>query len=1124
MTKSFSPLLWGVVVALSVAGCRGCDTQTTNRSPGEPRLLVEQGGVNVESSTLDFGAVPMGKRVTGVIQVSNVGGSPLEIKSWTRLGSTPAVVLGTSLVEPNPVFGIEYDPTVTVAVGETIALPVFFEPPTQAELQVDHEVKLTFTTGNSTREALEFTLKGRGIKGECELPDRIDFGAVARNESFRQGVTLKNPRPLAALPRVDSIMMSQGGASVFAFTPDAPQGEFTLPANREKDVGILFTPTEIRDYFATVRIRPAEGCAEQTIRLVGTGVDQVLRFEPSTIDFGYVQPGLSVTREVTFINQSFSEVVVANLGARESTFRVAAADPGSTTRITIPKAVRNPMTTALEPGSAKVTLSFNPTVIGPRTGDLIGNPNVPGQTTITVPLKGFGGGPDIDVVPAGGLNFGRIAYFAGTGSFATRRLTVRNVGTQPTNLDPAANLKLGARGASKPYWRVMPLNAESLPSEICIGDFDTTNGTCRNDLATVGMGAYDPSIGIEASVSRGSLDIPVRITPSNTTVNTTTGVKAWSVTFFSNDPDEPEVTVNITARPVLLPPCNYSYSPLTLGYGVVTPPQSKDRSFQICNLSPASDPTKICLLSGLDLEAGTDQIFSLPAGAVNERELAPQECLTVPTRAWPRGMLPPNPAGVTGGVTFNISDPNRPVGRVQLTATLAPSCLVISPSALDFGTVKKGCNSPSRTFQVYNACAQPLRWVDSELESAAGVPAGTPGCAGPGRCDEFKVTTAPSTASLPTTGALCTGATPGPGGCLAQGATPVTFQLRYSPLDLGADTGAYRIKVLQSGQPVDYYATLTGAGDNDGNNIDTFRQDARPKADILLVIDNSCSMNDKQLELGRNFSSFIRFATTSQVDFQMGITTTDFDDEGMCPGCITGSLKAAPVTGTKIFTPSTPDLERQFAATVNVGTSGGFVESCMAPAVRALTAPKITDPATNAGLLRPDAVLAVVCVTDAPDQATQPVSFYLNQLQNIKGVQRPGQFSYNVIGPFLPSPPTSGQCVYDGQGDDGKHVQMVSQTNGVREEICTPNWATALERIGRNAFGFRTSFYLTGTPDLTGMNPITVRIDGMVLPPVDARGNEAWRYDAATNSIVFQPLYVPEPGKTMTVAYKVACL
>jgi hypothetical protein len=317
--------------------------------------------------------------------------------------------------------------------------------------------------------------------------------------------------------------------------------------------------------------------------------------------------------------------------------------------------------------------------------------------------------------------------------------------------------------------------------------------------------------------------------------------------------------------------------------------------------------------------------------------------------------------------------------------------------------------------------------------------------------------------------------------------------------------------------------TLQGKGDLDGSNTDVFRQDARPKADILLVIDDSCSMNDKQIELGNNFSAFVQFANTSQVDFQLGITTTDADDEGSCPNCITGDLRAAPAPwpGTKIFTPTTPNLAQQFAATVTVGTLGAFIETCMAPAVRALTAPKITDPTKNGGLLRPDAVLAVVCVTDAPDQSNQPVAFYLNQLQNIKGAQRPGAFTYNVIGPFLPSAPAG--CVYDGNGDDGKHVQMVSQTGGVKEEICATNWAPVLENIGKKAFGFRTNFYLTGTPYLPA-GPITIEIDGLAAPETDSRGSRVWRYDAASNSIIFEPLYVPEPGKTMTVSYKVACL
>ncbi|MBL8917802.1 MAG: hypothetical protein JNJ54_03000 [Myxococcaceae bacterium] len=1118
MHRTLSPLIVAALTALTVAGCR-CEPPGTGRTRGEPRLLVETGGVNVESESLDFGTVPMGKRVTATIFISNAASGPLQIEAWEKVGEGPAVQLGQSLMEPNPVFGIEYE-KVEISGGDTLNVTAFFEPPNDPRTQVDHEVRLVLKTSNSTKETVEFVLKGKGIRGECDLPDRIDFGAVARGDKFSYTQVLKNPRPIESQPRVDPIMSSQGD-NVFTFTPDSPRGEFTVAPGREKNVTIEFSPTEARDYFATVRIRAADGCPDKNIRLVGTGVDQVLSWMPGTVNFGYVQPGLQVTQEVTFLNQSFRDVTISNLATREGSipsniYRVTAADMGDTTKLTVPKATRNASTNQIVAGSAKVTLAFRPTVLGPKQGSLIGTPDLTAQAMISVSLRGFGGGPDIDLSPAGTLNFGRIAWFQGANSFATRRLTVRNVGTRPTPADPAANLKLGAMGGGKPYWRVTPKNAESLASEICVGAFDAMTNTCTNDLPTVGMGAYDPSIGIEASGARASLDVPVRVTPANTTVGAS-GNKEWDVTIFSNDPDEPEVTVTVTARPVVLPPCNASVTPLSLAYGVVTPPNNKDLTFQICNQAPATMTSDICLITNLDLEAGTDAMFSLPAGAVAEKELAPQECMTVITRAWPQGMLPANPTNVTGAVSFNLSNPTQPQGRVQLTATLAPSCLVISPSTLDFGTVKAGCNSPARSFQLYNACPQPVRWVGSSLISAAGVPMGVGGCTS-ARCDEFSVATAPIVSGLPT----CTvGGTTGP--CLNQGGTPVTFQLRYRPLDIGADSGAYRIQVVQAGQQVDYLVTLQGRGDMDGSNTDTFRQDSRPKADILLVVDDSCSMSDKQMQLGQNFSSFIKFATTSQVDFQIGITTTDADDENACPNCVSGDLKASPApNSTKIFTPTTPNLEMQFAATVNVGINGSAIETCMAPAVRALTAPKITDPAKNGGLLRPDAVLAVVCVTDAQDQANQPVSFYLNQLLNIKGVQRPGAFSYNVIGPFLPSSP--GNCIYDGNGDDGKHVQLVSQTNGVREEICTPTWATALENVGKNAFGFRTNFYLTGTPDLLGGNVITVEIDGVNLPENDARGARVWRYDSATNAIIFEPLYVPEPGRTMTVHYKVACL
>lgn len=1132
MTRTSLRALLPLASIVALAACDGCRPTTPNQAIyGEPRILVEVDGVNVETTELDFGSVPMTKKVTRVVRLTNVGRASLQFDGFTKEGEGPAVQLGTSLVEPNPVFGIDLEPF-ELPVGESRELTFFFQPPEDTRTTVAHEVKLKLVTPNANPNAAPslFTLKGTALRGECEFPAVLDFGAVARGDTFTLVQTLKNRRMVDAFPRVGDVMSPD---PVFALTPDSPRGEFTLAPNRDKNLTFTFTPSEPRDYLGSIKVLPADGCPEVTVRLVGTGVDNVLSWTPSTVDFGYVQPGLTVTQEVTFSNQSFKPVSLSMLATREGSnpsniYKVAMAAMGDLTRQTVPPGSRDQMTRAIIPGTVKVTLSFKPTVLGPKPGTFVGTSDLRNQPNFTIALRGFGGGPDIDVQPGAALNFGRIAYFSGSSASATRRITVRNVGTRPTPPDPRANLKLGAMGAGRPYWTVTAKNAQSTLDEICVGRFDAMTNTCANDLPSTGPGSYNPAVGLEAAGAAATLDIPVRIAPANLMVGPS-GNKEWEVTIFSNDPDEPEVRITVTARPVDLPPCNYTVTPASLNFGVVTPPATTDRTFQVCNVAPATATSNICLVTNLDMGAGSDAMFSLPAGSLMERELAPQECMTVQTRAWPQGALPTNPTTVNGTVTFTISDPtpgrSQPV--VQLTATLAPSCLVISPNSLDFGTVQQGCNSPDRTFSVYNACPQAVRWVGAQLIASgdSAMPM-TPNCPGNTTCQEFNVVNQPNTAGLPT----CTvGGASGP--CLNQGGTPLSFQIKYRPVNIGSDSGAYRIQVVQGGQQVDYIVSLNGRGDTMGFNTDTFRQDSRPKADILLVVDTSGSMSEEQASLASNFGSFIQYAVTSMVDFQIGLTTSWYTGSGGGVAPDTGYLCRTDSTvsfaagtsqctggvGPKILTPSTPNLTQAFAELVNKGTNGSGSESCVEPAVRALTAPNINDPNINGGFLRPDAVLAVVCVTDESEQADLPVSLYVNQLLNIKGVQRSNMFSYNVIGPFTA---IGAGCSADDQG--GKHASLVQQTNGIREEICTPNWATSLENIGKGAFGFRTTFFLNGIPQAG--NTVEVAIDGVVLPDRDARGAKVWEYQSAINAVVFDPLYVPEPGKTLTVSYRVACL
>ena len=1102
------------LAALALLLIQGCDCGGKGgvRQKGEVRVIyTDATGLQVsgENGTYDFGTVSMGKTVTQKLIVQNVGLGTLTIQKFTK-ESGDAAKVSTFIDEASPVFAIAFDTPTAVGSGESVEFNIDYSPPVKEGVpQVEHLAVLVMTSGDTAAggENATITLKGTAVSGECDLPASIDFGAVAAGDSFNRTFDFVNPRPIDTRAYRGPIE-SQQGDGIFVATADSPKDDFLIPAMRTKTATFTFKPTEPRDYIATVRMRRAEGCPEKPVRLIGTGVDAVLKWTPALVDFGYAPPGTTVPGEVTFTNLSLSPVVLSALATREGSnpgvvFKVTEADPGDLTKLTVPPGARDPVTNTITPGSVKAKLSFKPLVLGPRQGQLVGTTVLPTQPAVSITLRGVGGGPDIDVRPSPSLTFGRIAYFANASpaSFGARKLTVQNVGTRPTPADPRANLKLGkpdgAGGYVKPYWEVTAMPGSDL-SEICVGTFDPATSTCTNDLPTSGAGRYDPAVGLEAGGATSLLDLPVRITPNGL------GTRAFEVKIFSNDPDEQVTTIAVSANAVMLPPCDVEITPIALQFGIVSPPSIKDLGFSIRNR--LSD---VCLLSNLQLlpELGTPPgmpaVFSLPGGPINELELMGNETKQVMVRAWPQGQLPSVPAQVTGKVSFNLASPIAPLAEVALSATIANSCLTISPSALDFGTVKKDCNSPNRNFQIYNSCATEVMINTAAMGSAAGEGPGGPNCPGTAPCPEFFVVSGIS------------------GGTRVAPAstTPITFSLKYRPINYGPDTGAFVISVTQGGQPLDYVVALQGKGDMDGLNTDTFRQDTKPKADILLVIDDSGSMFDKQMSLASNMAAFLQYATSNQVDFQLGVTNTELSGS---TAAMAGILHTTPA-GNKILRPTTPNLATEFAALVNVGTTGG-TESCMAPATKALTAPYITDPTKNLGFLRNEAVLAVVCVTDARDQAPQAPVFYLNQLLNIKGAQRSSQFTYNVVGPFLPSAPSG--CSYD-DANDGRHEFMVQQTNGVKEEICTPNWAVALERIGKNAFGYRTNFFLTSRPDLAATMGIQVAIDGVPIPSVDPDPNLAsriWDYDATNNSINFEPLYVPEPGKTMTVTYITACI
>ena len=134
------------------------------------------------------------------------------------------------------------------------------------------------------------------------------------------------------------------------------------------------------------------------------------------------------------------------------------------------------------------------------------------------------------------------------------------------------------------------------------------------------------------------------------------------------------------------------------------------------------------------------------------------------------------------------------------------------------------------------------------------------------------------------------------------------------------------------------------------------------KVDILLVVDNSCSMAPYQSELASSFQSFIQFFVDVDVDYHIGVTTTTVSEPWVGGSCTQQDINRIPSPPaiwslTKSSIPETSNAEQLFSQLVNVGTCGSGSKWVLEVAALAL------GPQADANFLRDDAELSVIFVS-----------------------------------------------------------------------------------------------------------------------------------------------------------------
>jgi hypothetical protein len=314
------------------------------------------------------------------------------------------------------------------------------------------------------------------------------------------------------------------------------------------------------------------------------------------------------------------------------------------------------------------------------------------------------------------------------------------------------------------------------------------------------------------------------------------------------------------------------------------------------------------------------------------------------------------------------------------------------------------------------------------------------------------------------------------------------------------------------------------------HRIDVFPQSQQAQLDALFVVDNGKFMAPHQQKLGESFHVFLDYLTRNQIDFHIGLLTTDV---GKSPGQFQGG-------GDKHYFASTDgDLATQIAAAVEAfGDQGSPVSPSFQQLDLALRNPP-------AGYLRTRASLFLVSVSNDDDSwSTAPDLYYYRTFKEAKGFGNDGLVTFSALagdvpnGCRIPDPNNPGQSFFSGPAP--RLMNFATGMGGLFHSICDPSFDVVFDQLSATAAGLKRTFRLAKIPDQTTLTvDIRVTCDinraalgfctsiddqcGQAQPAqvcTPKQGADGWTFDAPTNSIVFAATAVPPRASLVEVEYK----
>ncbi len=271
--------------------------------------------------------------------------------------------------------------------------------------------------------------------------------------------------------------------------------------------------------------------------------------------------------------------------------------------------------------------------------------------------------------------------------------------------------------------------------------------------------------------------------------------------------------------------------------------------------------------------------------------------------------------------------------------------------------------------------------------------------------------------------------------------------------------------------------------------VDVYYQTPPAEVDILLVVDDSCSMSPYQEALSVHFDSFVRFLDASEAQWHIGVTSTDvMENRGELDDFIRWDEE---------------DAADRFVAAVNVGTEGSGYEM-------GLEAAKLTLEVDATGFIRPEASFTAIFVSDEEDGSPLAVVEYLRAFEELKGAR-----SRDIVNTSALVTLDADSCLEDHSERGERYIHAAETSGGVVGDLCSDDLSPIVREMGLTASRLQERFALS---DLPAVATLEVSLDEELVPCTEGR----WAYELADGVayVVFDRDALPDPGQQVALRYQ----